>query len=160
MKATYILTLCVLIAVTFLCKEAQAEDSQALNTESALENKLYFALEDENGLPQASKQTTFDCSDKVYQMVELSNYSPGRHHLSVRWVDPNSKTRELTEYWFHVKTKETKLWAWLSLHRATGAGLMQWINPAAGLEEFIGLWNVEVRVDDKPIGKPQFEVSC
>jgi len=37
---------------------------------------------------------------------------------------------------------------------------LQWINPAAGMEEFIGDWTVSVKVKDKFDQKITFEVLC
>jgi hypothetical protein len=38
--------------------------------------------------------------------------------------------------------------------------MLQFINPAAGMEEFVGEWNVEVSLNDKRIGNDRFLVLC
>ena len=121
---------------------------------------IYFSLANRHNAPSKEARDIFDCTDKIFTVVELDDYQRGRHQLSVRWIDPADQTREKTEYPFTISSDQTRLWAWLSLSRARGAGMLQWINPAAGLEEFIGPWQVEVRIDNKLIGKGQFEVSC
>ena len=55
---------------------------------------------------------------------------------------------------------QTKLWAWLELAPAAGSSLIAWMNPAAGLEEFIGTWDVEVKINNRMVSKRQFEVIC
>lgn len=123
---------------------------------------LYFSLSDQHGFPLQESKGEFDCSDKIYTTIELSHYPLGKHHFSVVWTDPAGDDRERTEYDFHVRdhAQPTRLWSWLSLRRSTGSGMLQWLNPAAGLEEFIGPWKVEVRIDNKKIDAQSFEVSC
>lgn len=123
-------------------------------------HQVYFSLGDQFGAPTKDAKTRFDCSDKIYTVVELSNYPLGKHQISVLWLDPHNSTRENTEYPFNIRSDTTRLWAWLSLSRGTGAGMLQWIDPAAGLEDFIGPWSVKVLIDGKQIAKETFEVSC
>jgi len=113
---------------------------------------VYLSLSDKHGFPLTEKQSHFDCLDKIYSVVELTNYQKGSYHLAIHWVDPTGDIRERTQYEFLVREQETRLWGWLSLSRAKGAGMLTWINPAAGLEEFVGEWRVEIRIDNKKIG--------
>ncbi|NND00152.1 MAG: hypothetical protein HKN85_08220 [Gammaproteobacteria bacterium] len=124
------------------------------------DHSIYFSLADQHGFPLTTPAEIFDCSDKIYTVVDLSRYPLGKHELSILWIDPADSSREHTQYAFHVRENETRLWAWLSLSRAQGAAMLQWLNPAAGLEEFIGPWTVEVRIDNRKIASKNFEVSC
>ena len=123
---------------------------------------VYFTLGDEHNAPkkQDESQEIFDCSDKIYTVVELTGFPKGKHQISVLWSDPAQTVREHTKYDFRVREEDTRLWAWLSLSRGTGAGMLQWINPAAGMEDFIGIWEIEVKIDGKTLQKENFEVSC
>jgi len=132
----------------------------SVTSENSVSHNIYFSLADEHGAPKAEQMSSFDCSDKIYTVVELSNYPVGEHHVSVRWKDPSDTTQENTQYPFNIVNTETRIWAWLSLTRGTGAGMLQWINPAAGLEGFIGPWLVEVSIDGKKISSKSFEVNC
>lgn len=123
-------------------------------------HNLYLSLGDEFNVPLKQGQDIFDCTDKIYSVVELFSYPLGKHHLSVRWRDPNGTVREHTQYDFHVRNNNTRLWAWLVLSRGFGGGMLQWANPAAGLEDFIGIWEIDVKINGKPIDKNNFEVSC
>lgn len=121
----------------------------------------YFALADENNAPLREAKLEFDCTDKIYAVTELSGYLPGQYDFSVKWKDPSGTQREHTQYPFHVHNKrEHRLWAWLLLSRARGAGMLTFINPAAGLEEFIGEWTVEVSIDNEVVNSNKFIVSC
>ncbi len=127
----------------------------------ATEATLRFALPDKHGFPNQEPKTHFDCSDKIYSVTEVSGLSKGRHVVSFEWIDPSSDLRENTTYDFYVRDEaSTKLWAWLELSRASGAGMLQWLNPAAGLEEFIGQWDVNIIINDKKYKSSSFEVSC
>ena len=130
------------------------------NTQPSPTHLVYNTLVDDIGFPSKQVKQSFDCSDKIYTVVELQNHALGKHELSIKWIDPVGELREHTKYPFHVVKQDTRLWAWLNLYRATGAGLLQWIDPAAGLEEFIGAWTIEVRVDNKRLTKQSFEVIC
>lgn len=135
----------------------QAAASQA---EMAPTHNVYLSLANEHGVPTSEPLEQFDCSDKIYVVAELNDYPAGKRQLSVQWIDPHQTTRETTNYPFFVRDSSTRVWAWLSLSRGAGAGLLQWIDPAAGLEEFIGEWNVDLRVDGKLLGNKRFEVNC
>ena len=125
-------------------------------------HKVYFSLADEFNGPktEAEAKERFDCSDQIYTVAELSNYPTGEYQLTVIWKDPNDSVREKTSYPFNVHNTQTRIWAWLTLSRATGAGLIQWIDPAAGLESFIGMWTIEVLINGKRISKQTIDVSC
>lgn len=141
------------IAITATGSEQEQDQTRSQN--------IYFSLAGEHGAPLHEARQNFDCEDKIYTVVELTNFELGKHKLSIIWTDPSETDRERTEYDFYVRDEnELRLWGWLSLSRARGAGMLQWVNPAAGLEEFIGPWTVTVRVDDKEIERKQFEVSC
>lgn len=135
-------------------------NSNSLANVAKPQNRVYFSLADEYGRPTGDRKSQFDCNDKIYTVVELEDISRGRHDTAVRWIDPSDTTREHTRYPFNVQQKPTRIWAWLSLSRATGAGMLQWVNPAAGLEEFIGPWSIEVRIDGKLLSSQSFEVNC
>jgi len=147
------------LLVAFLCLISfGATKSNAKNTPNA---HVYYSLGDENKAPLTKSQTDFSCTDQIFTVAELSNYPKGKYQLSIRWIDPSDNVRENTRYPFDVTSSRiTKLWAWLTLSRAKGAGILAWMNPAAGLEEFVGEWTVEVQVDNKVVNTGSFIVSC
>ncbi len=155
MLAFLFLILGVTPAPTFAEQTSNEQANKASHT-------LHFSLGDKHGFPLNDAKSEFDCSDKIYTTIELSNYPLGKHHFSIVWTDPAGDDRERTEYDFQVRNHDQpmRLWSWLSLRRSTGSGMLQWLNPAAGLEEFIGPWSVEVRIDNKKIDSQSFEVSC
>jgi hypothetical protein len=93
-------------------------------------------------------------------VVELSHLPKTKYDLAIVWIDPSNTERERTVYPFTVVADETRLWSWLSLSPSAGAAMIQWINPAAGLEEFVGPWTVEIRINDRKITSKSFEVIC
>jgi hypothetical protein len=136
-----------------------ASEQQAVTIQPSL--LVYFSLADENGFPKKEPNLEFDCTDKIFTVLELTNYPVNRYELSILWIDPTGTSREHTKYPFNVRDRKntTRLWAWLSLSRATGAGLLQWLDPSAGLEEFIGPWSVEVRINNKKVETKRLDVS-
>ncbi len=132
-------------------------DEQRKNVEA----ELKFALSDEHGFPNNFIDHEFDCSDKIYAVTELSELQQGKRQIEFRWIDPSGKTRERTQYdFFPDEESNAKLWAWLELSPAKGAILVRWLNPAAGLEEFIGEWSLELYVDKKRVQTDEFQVAC
>ena len=123
-------------------------------------SKVYLALGDKHDRPLSFQKEAFDCSEKIFAVAELQKFPQGKHEFSVRWIDPAETTREHTRYPFHVNNESTRLWSWLSLKRGAGAGMLQWLDPSAGLEEFIGPWTVEVSVDGKRLARMTMEVNC
>lgn len=149
------------------CIIAFVLSNTALATRTAEQNeipeqshKIYLSDADEHGFPKKAEKEVFECTEKIYSVLELSDYPVGTYQLSVAWIDPALDVRERTEYEFRVRESETRLWAWLTLSRATGASLLQWINPAAGLEEFVGGWKIEVSVNDQKLASSDFQVVC
>lgn len=127
---------------------------------SAREQTLLFSLGDKHNFPTMDAKESFDCGDQIYAVIVLDNWEKDRHELEFVWNDPELNARERTQYPFFVRNQQTKLWSWLRLSRATGAGMLQWLNPAAGYEEFIGEWRVDIFVDGKKILDKHFEVTC
>ena len=129
-------------------------------SEPSPSTKIYLALADEHERPLAFEKKSFDCTEKIFAVAELKHFPKGKHEFSVRWIDPADTVREHTRYPFHVHNEDTRLWSWLSLRRGAGAGMLQWLDPSAGLEEFIGPWTVEVHIDGKQLASLTMEVNC
>lgn len=123
-------------------------------------SKVYFSSENQHGGPTLETQDSFDCTDKIFTVIELNDYPKERYALSVKWIDPLGTVRENTQYPFQVFQNETRVWAWLSLSRARGAGMISFINPAAGLEEFIGEWTIDISLNGKKLPSEHFSVIC
>ena len=132
--------------------------STAANATSLI---AYTAAEGEQSKPSAQKEQHFECSEQIFTVLEVSDYPAGKYDLAVKWIDPTRDVREHTQYPFTVGSAgNTKLWAWLELSRAPGAAMISWLNPAAGLEEFVGTWDVEVKIDNRLVSTLQFDVIC
>ena len=147
-----------------LNKETAEEVTQSSDIEQAApknENKpepvadVFLSLN-----PKDPAQTTFSCDDQIYLTIKFANHQPKLHQININWKDPNDQERENNSFPFFVTQKESVAWASLKLHRSAGAGMLQWINPAAGMEEFIGQWTVDVKVGSIINETRQFEILC
>jgi hypothetical protein len=123
-------------------------------------SEVYFTVGDQYEYPLTEQRTSFGCSDKIFTVIELEYLPKSKYDLAIVWIDPSKTERERTEYPFDVIADQTRLWSWLRLVPAKGAAMIQWINPAAGLEEFVGPWTVEVRINNQKIASKNFEVIC
>ncbi len=106
------------------------------------------------------QQGAFNCDDQIFLNIKFANHQPKLHQINIDWIDPNGTEREKNSFPFFVTEKESLAWASLKLHRSVGAGMLQWVNPAAGMEEFIGEWTVNVTVSDLLTQQLSFEVLC
>lgn len=124
--------------------------------------EVYLTAQQNADVPLREPATTFSCGDKIFAVVELSHADgrDGEHELQVTWRNPASEDQEITRYPFEIMNGYARIWAWLKLHRSGEASLVQFMNPSAGMEEFVGMWELRVRVDGKRIATRQFEVIC
>lgn len=152
----------IALSVAFLCVYLgiHVNTSKSSEQDSGISANVYFALGDQHEFPLAEERKHFACSDKIFTVIELTNLPKTKYDLAIVWKDPSGAERERTEYPFTVTLKDTRLWSWLSLSPSKGAAMIQWINPAAGLEEFVGPWNVEIFINHKKISTKSFEVIC
>lgn len=149
----------ITLLMTFLLCSSLFNTVQAKKTEQ-IQALLYFALEGKSLQPESTSKTHFECSDKIYAVLEIEKLPKGKHQFSLRWNDPSGEELERVDYPFTATQQKTRLWAWLNLIRSRGAGMIQWINPAAGLEEFIGPWTADIYIDGKKIASESFSVDC
>ena len=147
-----------LLLVTLVTTVAFSQVSAA--NKKRVSAKVYFSLGDNYELPLTEGRKNFDCGDKIFAVVELNHLPKTKYNLSIVWKDPSNTERERTEFPFTVAREQTRLWSWLSLAPSSGAAMIQWVNPAAGLEEFIGPWTVEIRINNKKISTKRFDVIC
>ncbi len=148
--------------VAFLCSIgiAMQANAKSADDKKQVSSKIYFALGNEYELPLKEERNYFSCSDKIFTVIELNNLPRTKYDLAIVWKDPSNNERERTEHPFTVARDETRLWSWLSLSPSEGAAMIQWINPAAGLEEFVGPWTVDILINNRKISSKSFEVIC
>ena len=113
----------------------------------------------ENGAPVSSLSDEFNCTDKIFSVIDIQGLGKGEHTLNVDWIDPSGKRREHTTYSFH-RAGSMRITVWLKLHPPRGATLLSAFNPAWGMDEFIGRWEVRIRVDQSPVTQKWFSVLC
>ena len=120
---------------------------------------IYLTRYAENGIPSREAHTDFDCSDRIYLVVEANNLTTEEHDLQVRWFNPVGDQQERTDYSFQAYPF-TRIWAWLQLSGPPGAVIGQVFDPAFGMEEFIGEWQTKITIDKKKIDDVEFNVLC
>ncbi|MBL4674247.1 MAG: hypothetical protein JKX81_18450 [Arenicella sp.] len=150
----------IVLTVAFLSAFIISITPSSAAEQNKASSKVYFTLGDQHQFPLTEERSSFGCSDRIFTVVELSHMPKTKYDLAIVWIDPSNTERERTEYSFSVVAEETRLWSWLSLSPSTGAAMIQWINPAAGLEEFVGPWTVEIRINGRRITSKNFEVIC
>ena len=128
--------------------------------DAAAPHNIYLTKEEKQGVPLNKPADQFSCSDKIYAVLELNGLPKGQYHLDAQWQDPHGKDREHTKYPFKVMRKSERIWVWLKLHRSPEAALVQFANPSAGMDEFIGRWKIRLLLNGKPLATKEFNVLC
>ena len=113
----------------------------------------------ENGAPVSASSNEFNCTDKIFSVIDIQGLRNGEHTLNVDWIDPSGKRREQTTYSFH-RAGSIRITVWLKLHPPRGAALLSAFNPAWGMDKFIGRWKIRIRVDQSPVTQKWFSVLC
>jgi hypothetical protein len=113
----------------------------------------------QNGTPVEKDTNRFGCNDKIYAVIDLLGLESGEHRLQADWTDPGGKIREHVDYPFNG-AGGTRITIWLKLHPPKGSALFSFFSPALGMDDFIGLWQLTLRVDDDTRLDTQFEVLC
>lgn len=124
------------------------------------EHTIYLTKEVKDGVPLNKPREEFSCSDKIYAVLELNGLAKGRYHLEAIWRGPRGKDQEHTEYPFTAVRQKERVWVWLKLHRSPEAALVQFANPSAGMDEFIGKWKIRLLLNGKPVASKEFSVLC
>ena len=132
----------------------------ATTSPAAPQHNVYLTAEATDGVPGTSAVSEFGCTDTIYAVVELNGASKAKHYIEAVWRDPAGKDRERTRYPFWVSREQERIWVWLKLHRPTEAALVQFLNPSAGMDEFIGEWEIHLFLDDQPLTVRKFKVIC
>ena len=113
----------------------------------------------ENGVPVSSLSDEFNCADKIFSVIDIQGLRNGEHTLNVDWIDPSGKRREQTTYSFH-RAGSIRITVWLKLHPPRGATLLSAFNPALGMGDFIGRWEIRMHVDQSALAQKWFSVLC
>lgn len=127
---------------------------------SSAPHSVYLTAVESEGVPVPKPASEFSCSDKIYAVIEFSGLTKETHKLDAVWRDPHGKDREFTEYEFQAHSGQERIWVWLKLHRPAEAAIVSFLNPSAGMDEFIGKWELHLAIDDKPFETKSFNVLC
>lgn len=120
----------------------------------------YVTASEEAGIPMAEPADFFECSDRIFAVIEFNDLESGDHSLEIVWRDPAGNDRERNALTFPVSSSHERLWAWLKLHRPPGGTIASILDPASGLHEFIGEWRVEFWLDGNRVAGNRFQVLC
>jgi len=127
---------------------------------AAAKHNVFLTKDVNDGVPQNKPTTDFGCSDQIFAVMELRDLPQGKHKLDAIWRDPSGRDREHTKYPFQAVRKLERIWVWLKLHQSPEAAMVTFVNPSAGMDEFIGRWKLTLTLDGKPLAVKEFKVVC
>ncbi|HED13772.1 MAG TPA: hypothetical protein ENI62_08995 [Gammaproteobacteria bacterium] len=137
---------------TLLAGEATAASNSGIRT--------YLTAIEKDGIPSTKSSLDFACQDRIFAILELDTKPKSHHKLVFLWQDPTGKVRERTQYPFTALQAHNRVWAWLKLSGGVGSVFMKWLDPNAGLDEFIGEWMIRFRLDGREVASQRFQVLC
>ena len=145
------ITLIRWIVLVLICLASPASTATSLD--------VFVTNSIENGVPVSSLSDEFYCADKIFSVIDIEGLHNGEHTLYVDWIDPSGRRREQTIYSFH-RAGNIRIMVWLKLHPPTGATFLSAFNPALGMDEFIGRWEVRISVEQSTMIQKWFSVLC
>ena len=124
------------------------------------EYSFSFSSQQNNGLPIISNESQFDCSNQIYAIVNAKNLDDQPVQATVVWKNPAGDIQEKTPVNLYPVEGKALGWAWIKLHKSTGASLLSFMDDSIGMDEFIGDWQIELLIDDKKVTDNSFNVLC
>ena len=121
--------------------------------------KTYLTRQVIDNEPAMEADSIFDCTDRIYVVLEALRLPQKNTQLMVRWFNPTGEQQERTVFDFNAQPF-TRVWAWLQLNGPPGAVIGQVFDPSFGMEDFIGDWEAKVFLDKKPVETIGFQVIC
>ncbi len=121
---------------------------------------LSFSAEHTNGIPVNTDQQSFNCSDQIYSIISASNLSDEPVQANIIWRNPAGQIQEQTPVNLFPVEGNAFGWAWLKLHKATGAALLSFVDDSIGMDDFIGDWHIELHIDNRKVASGNFNVLC
>jgi hypothetical protein len=161
LRALSILSFAVLASGLGLACSASAD--AAADAKASAPARIYFTHgESSAGVPNADAEESFDCSQKIYAVVEAKGLQKGKRRIQVLWYNPRGRKQEHTDFEAYATGNQDRFWAWLVLHRPD-SGIVDRVllqDRTSGMEDFLGTWTVKAYVDGLLVGKGSFKVFC
>ncbi|MBI5971356.1 MAG: hypothetical protein HY884_09420 [Deltaproteobacteria bacterium] len=130
---------------------------------SAASNPEVFMSADVEGRQRSDK---FDCHDGIYIHGVFSGLKTVKHEAYAVWFRPDGREQDRADYSIVPTLQrgnasaDARFWFWLSLSPSFGGKILKTIDPSYGMEEFIGLWKVDLYLDEKLVATKVFFVAC
>ena len=133
--------------------------SQALGNSGSLE--AYSARIDGG---EVESTRTFDCSESIYVFVQTNGPRDPGSTLETRWLNPAGEVVKSTQSPFD-SIPGGGAYAWDGIDIQAGGSVLSTMlgamfDPAAGFEDAIGTWRVDVSVDGIPLQPVNLKVLC
>ena len=121
---------------------------------------ISFSAQEKNGFPLITNQDQFDCSDQIYTIIDASNLADEPIEATIIWKNPAQVIQEKTPVNLYPVQGKALGWAWLKLHKTTGAAMLSFLDGSMGMDDFIGDWQIEILINNDRVAKHSFNVLC
>lgn len=129
---------------------------------SGVDYSIFFT-DEFNVVPLRGDQSSFDCVGTIYTAIKLrkDDYDLRNTRIWLQWINPQGKTELLsTKLGYEESNTHAYRWASMVLSRPPGGGLFSLLEPSAGMERFIGDWQVVIHVGDQELAPRKFTIYC
>ena len=140
----------------------------AQNVNITLATKLTYHMDGRIGVSDPGHQ--FDCNQRIYAVAQVSGLAAGDQSLAIQWFGPSGELEYEQDFEFSSNDNATSglgqamaekplyLSSYIEFH--SQGFLASLFEPGAGLESYIGDWDVRVSANGTDAGSTQFSLMC
>jgi len=141
-----------LVSILSLCQTTINSKEVAKNASSQCLKEVVTCRFLKNGKPY-DITTNFSVDDQIYVFASWQNVK-GSHTVEAYWYDPGNRLRSVVPVSFESRTGHYNTWFWLKIGRTGWEEIFD-----SMLVESVGIWHVDIYLDDKFIRKLNFTVG-
>ena len=142
--------------------------SAAQEVNITLATKLTYHMDGRIGVTDPGHQ--FDCNQRIYAVAQISGLAAGEQNLAIQWFGPSGELEYEQDFEFSSSDNATPglnraaadsplyLSSYIEFH--SQGFLASLFEPGAGLESYIGDWDVRVNANGSDAGSAQFSLMC
>jgi hypothetical protein len=141
-----------LVSILSLCQTTIDSKDAVKNSSSQCLKEVVICRFLKNGKPY-DITTNFSVDDQIYVFISWQNVK-GNHTVEAHWYDPGNRLRFTVPVSFESRTGFYNTWFWFK------SGRIGWEEIFDSMSvESVGIWHVDIYLDDKFIRKLSFTVG-
>lgn len=143
--------------------EYRPQQARIHKVASSSGNTEFYFSDYIDDIPEQSEQGAFDCVGGIYAVLKFpaSDHNLRNMKMVVEWINPAGDLELTDEQAKYAEQNGTAYrWGGMILKRPQGGGLFSLLDHSAGMERFIGKWQVNVILDGLRLPTQSLRVEC